>query len=46
MMDKDKHIHPINVSKKLKYTEKYDLYTVQLIHRRFPWWILLFLLTL
>lgn len=46
MMAKDKKIRPINVSKKLKYTEKYDLYTVQLVHRRFPWWILLFLLPL
>lgn len=45
-MAKNKQIRPISVRKKLKYTEKYDLYTVQLIHRRFPWWILLFLLPL
>lgn len=46
MMDKDKQIRPINISKKLKYTEKHNLYTVQLVHRRFPWWLLLFLLPL
>lgn len=45
-MTKYKQIRPINVSKKLKYTEKYDLYTVQMVQRRFPWWILLLLLPL
>jgi len=46
-MANDKQLRPINIGKKLKYEEKYDLYTVQLVHRhRFPWWILLFLLPL
>lgn len=45
-MAKDKQMCPINVSKKLKYTDEYDLYTVQMVHRRFPWWILLLLLPL
>jgi hypothetical protein len=44
MATEKKHT-PINVGKKLKYKEQYDLYTVQLVHRRrFPWWWLLLLL--
>lgn len=45
-MENNNKIRPISVSKKLKYTEKYDLYTVQLVHRHFPWWIFLLLLPL
>ena len=45
-MANDKQIRPINIGKKIKYEEKYDLYTVQLIHQRFPWWLLLLLLPL
>lgn len=36
----------INFSHNLRYNEKYNEYTVQMIHRRFPWWILLLLLPL
>ena len=45
-MANNKEVRPINIEKKLKYTENYDLYTVQLVHRRFPWWLLLLLLPL
>lgn len=45
-MAKEEQLRPIRISKKLKYQEKYDLYTVQMVHRRFPWWILLLLLPL
>lgn len=36
----------ITASHKLKYDERKDCYDIQLVHRRFPWWILLLLLPL
>lgn len=36
----------INVSKSVKYEEKYDELTIQMVRRRFPWWIFLLLLPL
>ena len=45
-MANDKQSRPISVEKELKYTENYNLYTVQMVHRRFPWWLLLLLLPL
>lgn len=34
----------IFIGKKVKYTDEHNLYTLQMVHRRFPWWILLLLL--
>lgn len=45
-MNNSKTPRPISVKKKVKYDEQHDLYTIQLVHKRFPWWILLFLLPL
>ena len=45
-MAKDNKYRPINIGKKLKYSEKYDLYSVQMVRHHFPWWIFLLLLPL
>lgn len=37
-------IKNIFIGKKVKYNDEHDLYTLQMVHRRFPWWILLLLL--
>lgn len=45
-MSKDKQPRPISVKMKLGYKEQFNLYTVQLVHRRRYWWLLLLLLPL
>lgn len=35
---------PISIEKGVKYTQEYDQYTIQMVHRRFPWWVFLLLL--
>lgn len=45
-MAKDNKYRPISIGKKLKYSEKYDLYSVQMVRHHFPWWIFLLLLPL
>lgn len=44
--DKQNNLASINVEKGVKYSEEYDLYTIQMRRRRFPWWIFLLLLPL
>lgn len=36
--------HTITTSRNFAYKEKYDLYTIQLVRKRKPWWLLLLLL--
>lgn len=37
-------IKNIFIGKRIKYTDEHNLYTLQMVHRHFPWWILLLLL--
>lgn len=45
-MAKNKQPVTINIEHSMKYDKEFNLYTIQMVHRRRPWWLLLLLLPL